>query len=123
MSKLKPHNPYGAYSPKEYERDHVMVKGKFRNLETPGASLKFSFKKYPGPVKRYHLRENVEETLPVMVMDFLNNCGPEIKKASAQILGPDGRAAVTEQKEKRQRFAFVPTSFRRIDSEIDPQQK
>ena len=119
MAKNKVHNPYGAYSAKEYERDHQMVKGRFRNIETPGASHKFGFRKYYSDgIKMYHLRDGEEAEIPMMVMDHLNQCGYVEEEQGMGLISPSGQPIGERKIRKKHRFAFVPTSFRRIDSEL-----
>lgn len=56
------------------EKDHEMVKGIFKNYETPGGWFAFSFKKYKeDPVTRYELMDGEIYTIPRMVARHIAN--------------------------------------------------
>ena len=55
------------------KKDHERIKVKFNYIESPGATLKFPFKKYHGdPVIRYELKDGEIYELPIMVIKHLN---------------------------------------------------
>lgn len=57
---------------KRYERDHVMVKGRFRFIEVPGGILEFSFSRYKDdPIYRYSLKDGEILELPYMIAKHL----------------------------------------------------
>ena len=57
-----------------------MVTGVFRNLETPGQDIKFSYADSEYPAKFYKLYHNKEATIPRKVADHVNNCSYTDKK-------------------------------------------
>jgi hypothetical protein len=59
----------GARKPKD-----ELVTGTFRNLESPGKNIKFSFTDDKFPAKFYELKHNEEATIPRKVADHLNRC-------------------------------------------------
>ncbi len=57
---------------KQYDRDHIMVKGRFSFKEVPGGTLCFSFFKYKGDkILRYQLKDGEVYELPYMVAKHL----------------------------------------------------
>lgn len=56
------------------KRDSVLVRGRFVNLENPGATFKFPYKAYEGdPVMKYTLKDGKIYELPRGVARHLNN--------------------------------------------------
>jgi hypothetical protein len=51
-----------------------LVKGKFRNLETPGASQKITVRKYPPPVPMFEMvmEDGKQYEIPLYVARFIN---------------------------------------------------
>ena len=100
-------------SPKEMEamrvKDHRMVKGTFRNLESKGGSLTFTFRKWKGdqPVQ-YNFVDGHHYEVPLMVAVHLrDNCYvPE----HTRVLDANGRPTTVTGK-KRKRFTFEALSF------------
>ena len=58
------------------KEDHEMVTGTFLNIEVPGGSLCFPFRKYKeDPTVQYSFQDGVQYTIPRMVARHLNeNC-------------------------------------------------
>lgn len=57
------------------QEDERKIKCVFRCLKPPGGSVTFYFRKYKGPIEKYHLEDGKEYELPLMVIDHLNeNC-------------------------------------------------
>lgn len=62
--------------PKEIEakkEGSEMVTGIFNNLEVPGASLTFFYNDHNTPLKTYHMEDGQQYTIPLSVMEHLNN--------------------------------------------------
>jgi hypothetical protein len=53
-----------TYQDKIKERDNTLVTGVFRNLEEPGAPIKFPFRVHKGPINIYTLSDGVIYTIP-----------------------------------------------------------
>ena len=116
------------------ERDHQKVKGIFRNLEQPGAPLRFPFRKYKEDgVKWYTFNHGEEYEIPFMVYEHLNKkCFNTISNLSigntgspAMVLDHMGRPLITNEKQEH-RFAFSLTSFKKLkdfDMEMKPEMK
>lgn len=102
---------------KEYERDHTIVRGIFKNLESPGSSTTFPFRKWPGDkLEMITLKHDEEREVPYMVARHLNeNC--IVEEDQSYILGPNGLPQLSGIKRYRQRFAFLSTSFKDFDLE------
>jgi len=91
------------------EKDQSMVRGIFRNHETPGAGLKFAFKHYKEiPLKDYDLQDETIYNLPLGVVKHLNN--NTWYPQHAHTLDKDGKPAVNISKKVR-RFSFSPVDF------------
>ena len=90
------------------EKDSKMVKGRFRSMEVPGATVPFVYKKYSGEVLRYSMRDGEIYTVPVMVAKHINaNCRyPE----NAHLLDMNGNPMVAAGK-YTQRFFFESLEF------------
>lgn len=57
---------------KQYTKDHVMVKGKFKFNEVPGGLLRFTYLKYKGDnTLKYELTDGEVYDLPYMVAKHL----------------------------------------------------
>lgn len=51
-----------------------MVRGMFRNLQTPGSEMSFNFRGYKGqPIKYYTLKDGCEYEIPLSVKKHLNS--------------------------------------------------
>jgi len=61
---------------KMHKEDSKAVTGIFRNLESPGGALKFSFRKYKyDPTETYTFEDGKKYTVPKMVAKHINsNC-------------------------------------------------
>jgi len=51
-----------------------LVTGTFRNLETAGKKIKFSYADDKFPARFYELKHDEEATIPRKVADHINNC-------------------------------------------------
>lgn len=91
---------------KKRERDHKMVKGIFRFLESPGGTMQFAFKKWAGDeVLHYSLTDGEIVEVPLMVAKHLNqNCQYPIHKYNAAPLDKGGALAVVDIMRKRCTF-------------------
>ena len=71
------------------EKDNRMVRGIFKNFETPGGELRFVFRKYKGePIKKYVLLDNQVYTIPLGVAKHLNNdCNYPVHKYATDETG------------------------------------
>lgn len=56
----------------QYEQDMETVRGVFRYYEVPGASFKFRFRKYDGPVEKYEFQDGEVYDIPRCVAEHLN---------------------------------------------------
>jgi hypothetical protein len=116
-----------------YEFDTELIKGRFRNLETPGRRQKFSVKMYAGqdPMKREFVDGEVYE-IPRMLARFINKecyfwryienkqSGFGVNKGVNNAMH-DGslNAPNIEIREPVHRFAFIPMSFDSDDIGLD----
>lgn len=92
-----------------WERDHTMVRGVFKNFELPGAPVSFSFHKYKGdPIARYTLTDGDTFELPHMVVRHINdNCRYPVNEFAT---GHDGKPSHKIGKWV-QRYGFYSTDF------------
>ncbi len=92
-----------------YEKDHKMVKGRFKFHEVPGGELKFSYVKYQNDTdKPWVMKDGETYEVPYMVAKHLNQGGKY----------PIHRHAVDEEGRPSQvigqmvdRFGFEPIGF------------
>lgn len=126
----------------QYQLDHQMVKGVFRNLIQKGSPLRFPFRKYKqDPIKFYpqdingkpnYFIDGQTYEIPLMVANHLNNrCNREVNRvtlANGQY-GPQHQRdsygnfiyeAPIETIEKKPRFAFINTDFRPVKGWEEP---
>ena len=54
------------------EQDMELVSGTFKNIECPGSSIQFWFKKYDEPPMYYEFQDGQKYTIPKMVAHHLN---------------------------------------------------
>jgi hypothetical protein len=97
---------------KRFDRDHQMVKGRFRFLEVPGGTLVFSFVKWKeDKIHRYSIQDEEIIELPYMVAKHLaQNVYTDVYTNQVD---QDGRPiTVATQKTHR-------TSFERLDFDDD----
>jgi len=59
---------------KDKNHDDENVTGIFRNLDSPGKDITFTYSDDKRPAKRYKLRHDHEETIPRKVAKHINNC-------------------------------------------------
>lgn len=56
------------------EKDSRLVRGIFKNFETPGGEVRFVYRKYKGEeIKKYVLRDGETYSIPLGVAKHLNN--------------------------------------------------
>jgi hypothetical protein len=94
---------------KQRERDKTPVTGFFRNLEAPGDTLKFVYKKYKGdPIETYEFKDGEAKTIPYGVAQHINDKGkiPEHRN----VLDDQGKM-VSKITTNRRRFVFSSTEF------------
>lgn len=102
----------------QWERDHAMVRGVFKNFELSGAPVTFSFHKYKGdPISRYTLTDGDTFELPHMVVQHINeNCRYPVNEFATS---PDGKPSHKIGKWV-QRYGFYSTDFK-VDAAPKPQ--
>ncbi len=110
-------------------RDAEMVTGIFKNMETRGGSVSFSYKMYPGDeYKEYCLRDGERYTLPRGVARHLNtNCYYKEYKHLPGEFGDTGirgaandgrlRGPAMQMSQKVHRFSFQSLEF--MDDDLD----
>lgn len=108
------------------ERDHQKVRAIFKNLEHPGAPVKFPFRKYKEDgVQWYEFKHDQEYEIPLMVYDHINKgCFNQIESLIAGgggIVDHRGQPATQNHITKEHRFAFVQTSVRGLRDYDDMQ--
>ena len=127
----------------QYQLDHQMVKGVFRNLAQKNSPLRFPFRKYKqDPIKFYPLDVNGRPNyfvdgqtyeIPLMVANYLNNkCYREVLRTQ---LPQHGNFTQNQQRdsygnfvnepametvEKKHRFMFVNTDFKPVKGWEEP---
>lgn len=117
----------------EYEKDHEMVSGVFRNLEHKGGTLNFRFKKYKQDnYDEYSLVDGQRYTLPRMVVKHLNNNVHYMKYSRVKDGVPgsliaaannDGRIKTNDKMhaiEKDRRCEFIPVDFNQDNTDLMP---
>lgn len=89
--------------------DAKLVKGKFKNLESPGGDLMFAYHYYKGePTRVYHMLDGQEYEIPVGVAKHINR---QCKyKKSKHLIDKDGNRMITADK-PIERYQFVSTEF------------
>jgi len=92
------------------DQDREKVHGKFMFYERPGATLKFSFRKYANdPVETYELVDGHEYDLPLAVANHLATESGRYKVDKNHI-GPDGKPSKIVGKIVA-RYDFVSMEF------------
>lgn len=95
------------------DRDNKMVKGRFRNLESPGGTLKFALKLHKGdPVMKFSMTDGEVYDVPLMVAKHLNN---NCQRSTNQNL-LDAQGYPVKGSKKVRRFAFESLEFSDMDS-------
>ena len=84
-----------------------IVHGIFENVETPGLTLKFSFRAYAGPIKKYEMKHGEEYDVPLSVAKHLNSC---TQKIHANLMDKNGNAIKVEGKGNK-RFSFRTADY------------
>ena len=95
---------------KTVKKKVVMVEGEFKNWETKGAPLTFSYSDDDTPSKKYTFCEGKRYKIPLAVAKHINRCGYPVSKHEVDEAG--NYIGKTEEWVKR-------FSFRRIDDLLD----
>ena len=106
------------------QRDKEMVKGKFINIEQPGAPLEFPYKAYKGDnVEMYSFQDGEVKTVPYGVARHIQqNCStPKYEHLTADPkmisgINPDNRGQF-KVTTLVNRFAWIPLDYRESDFE------
>lgn len=87
-----------------------IVRGIFKNIESPGCSHTFSFKNRKGePIRTYTMEDGEEYEVPLSVADHLNkNCSYPVHR---YLLDAQGMPAHKAIEKMVHRFAFQPLGF------------
>lgn len=121
----------------EYQLDHQIVKGVFRNLSQKNSPLRFAWRKYKQDPIRFYPSNNPKEffidgrtyEVPLMIANYLNNkCYREVSSIQLPGTGAYGAqhelgAERVEVTEKKHRFMFVSTDFKPVKGWQEPQQQ
>jgi len=96
---------------KALEEDSKKVTGIFKNIEAPGGSLTFSFRKYKeDPYRTYDLDDGKSYTIPLGVAKHINNMtAVPVRDYATDVNG--NKQLYTIIKSKRQRYQFLSTEF------------
>lgn len=103
----------------QWEKDHKMVRGIFKNFELPGAPLTFMFCKYKGdPIKKYTLRDGETAEIPYMVVRHINdNCRyPQYAFTEQNQSLETWEAGMRKVSKWIQRYGFYSTDFEHNES-------
>ncbi len=94
---------------KQYKEESKIVKGVFKNIECPGGTLEFPYKKFPqDPIILYKLEDGQSYDVPLCVAKHINNqC---VEKKHEYIVDAKGNKTIDVNK-KRQRYQFLSTEF------------
>lgn len=94
---------------KEYKAESKLVKGVFKNIETPGGEISFPFKKYPqDTLIIYTLKDGDTYELPLCVAKHLNNdC---IVKQHSYVVDVNGNKTIDKNRGE-QRYQFLSTDY------------
>ena len=121
LDRIKPlcdHSPdTQAHASVRVPKNREIVKGIFKNIESPGTMLTFAFRKYKEPIKTYYLMDGCEYDLPIEVVEHLNNnCGykqHEWKLQNNKSIDNemDKRGSNKSVKSIISRFAFTPNQY------------
>lgn len=89
--------------------DSKLVKGIFKNLESPGGDLQFAYHKYKGePTRVYNFIDGESYTIPLGVAKHINNqC--KYKKCK-HLVDQNGKPVIAADK-PIERYQFVSTDF------------
>lgn len=94
---------------KKRKEDSKIVAGVFKNIESPGAKVEFTYRAHKGePIRKYSLEDGQTYDLPLGVAKHINNqC--QYKK-SKYLVNAQGKPIVTDDK-PIQRYQFTSTDF------------
>ena len=96
---------------KEYEEDSRLVTGIFKNLEAPGGTLEFAYRKYPqDPTRLYKFEDGKEYEVPICVAKHINtDCVIQHHK---YLINLDGdRIVEKDKKNSVQRYQFLSKDY------------
>jgi len=90
------------------EKDSEIISGVFKNIECPGSSVQFWFKKYEEPPTYYEFLDGHRYSVPRMVAEHLNN-GTRVKSHQYPQAVWEGKQVpvITPTGKARDRFLFV----------------
>ena len=92
-----------------YKEDSKLVKGIFKNLESPGADASFAYRGYKAePTRVYSFFDGEEDTIPLGVARHINRQCKYTK--SAYLVDKNGQPMVGAGK-PTQRYEFISTDF------------
>lgn len=94
---------------KQYKEESRIVKGVFKNLESPGGSVEFPYRKFPqDPIMIYKLEDGKTYDVPLAVARHINiTCN---EKKHRYVVDKDGNKTQDVQP-SRQRYQFLSTDF------------
>lgn len=91
------------------KENEKLVKGVFKNIESPGGDLTFAYRGYKGePIKVYHLEDGLTYDLPLGVARHINRQCKYTK--STHLVDKEGRPMIGAGK-PTQRYEFISTDF------------
>lgn len=95
---------------KKYEEESRLVKGTFKNHESPGCSQPFSLRLFPQQtgIDQWDLMDGKTYEIPLYVANHINKTCNEYEHKN--LVDADGNH-YTSPLPKRQRFSFVSTDF------------
>lgn len=94
---------------KQYAEESKLVKGVFKNIECPGGTESFAFRKFPqDPIRMYELADGQTYEIPLAVARHINNTCNE--KQHQWVVDAQGKKTVDVTR-GRQRFQFLSTEF------------
>lgn len=107
VTEIKPREEVPKDAPTIVDR---VVKGIFKNIESPGCSHTFSFKNRKGePIRTYTMEDGQEYEVPLSVAEHLNkNCSYPVHR---YLLDAQGMPAHKAIERMVHRFAFQPLGF------------
>lgn len=94
---------------RQYEEESRLVKGVFKNLECPGGTEEFQYRKFPqDPIRKYKLQDGETYTIPLYLAKHINvTCN---EKQHQWVVDVNGNKTIDVTR-GRQRFQFLSTEF------------
>ena len=94
---------------KKHKEESRLVKGVFKNLESPGGEIEFPFRMFKqDPLVIYKLQDGESYEVPLCVAKHLNqNCNI---KQHHQVIDKEGKKTI-DLKKGIQRYQFLSTEF------------